>query len=1055
MLLALFAAVFPAFSQQKYGLIFSRAGSSSGHQRIVASNNIKLIRSSLLSQGFSSSHITIDSNVKNRAGLFQQMTKVTNEVKRGDVVFIYFDLETLYNETEGLQFKLGSAKTNELANFEMVASQLQKIGEKINDKSIFFLLVDLDTGVPNLMASRRPDPSFNIISSALPGQGAEIVDDASVFARATANSFKNISEGNLTYAGFFTKLKNEFLSYTTKQQPKITGSGLDRMFLSGMYTKYPLHFIITEKTGDREIVINAGSRINLIEGSIINIYKAYQDTTRQPFITGRITKLSGNRANVSLEKSLTGDKEIYWAYISAIPIAYRKYQLTFNRTYAGTKHKEIFEKILATLSDNGSLYSNFVTKGGDLQIGNIETIKDSLEITLINPQSGQISSVVKVKNASELSPMIEFCVRLAKYEHLLGLRNEVPGQQVLLDMRRTDGAALTEKENGYDILYEGDEVKLTITNNNNERIYYALIDLTQDKNFAFFGDAQGFGEQFVVEPHGESIVPLTVSPPFGRERIKVITSNMPFSIAFFEPDYYSRGAYRGFQNVNIQDYDFEARSALYKKPEPGIVRTTLRTKFEANPQSNNTSFAVVNPTNERVYFNLLRQADDGSYDIIFPGPALSAADCFVENGGSAVAQNFLFKGVPKEDQQLITVYADRPFNMAELMSNEKSLNDLIADIARNRRITGTALNKIGLQQELYTPAKAQVSRAGESIVIKLVTPKISNDRGGVVTVAETQYAINGFAIGADNKPVKSLRINGTATSYDTDLKFFEHTFTLSNGINKIVIEAADDKNFTVTRVIDIELKGGNITASGQGKNYFLGVGIDAYRAWPALNNAKNDVVGFSSLMKSKFGFDNVQLLLDTAATRKNIINGIRNFLKTAGPNDNIIIYLSGHGNEDQLADGGYYFIPQEADADDVSSAVNSSDIIDNFKKIKAKRCLLIVDACYSGMITNNVNTGSQPITSANDNQLPENAGSKWIITSGRATKVADGVPGKNSPFATVFINYLRDHSDEPSLKMSKLIEFLKEKVHDLNKLQEPLGVPIEGRGEWIFKMPAK
>jgi glycosylphosphatidylinositol transamidase (GPIT) subunit GPI8 len=208
-------------------------------------------------------------------------------------------------------------------------------------------------------------------------------------------------------------------------------------------------------------------------------------------------------------------------------------------------------------------------------------------------------------------------------------------------------------------------------------------------------------------------------------------------------------------------------------------------------------------------------------------------------------------------------------------------------------------------------------------------------------------------------------------------------------------------------------------------------------------------------VQTKFGFDSIHLLLDTAATRKNIITSIRGFLKNAGPNDNIIIYLSGHGNEDQLADGDYYFIPQEADADDVSGAVKSSDIVDNFKKIRAKRCLLIVDACYSGMITNSVNTANQPITSSGDKLATENSPTKWIITSGRATKVSDGEKGKNSPFAAVLINYLREHDDEPSLKMSKLIEFLKEKVHELNKLQEPLGIPIEGRGEWIFKPVGK
>jgi Caspase domain. len=165
----------------------------------------------------------------------------------------------------------------------------------------------------------------------------------------------------------------------------------------------------------------------------------------------------------------------------------------------------------------------------------------------------------------------------------------------------------------------------------------------------------------------------------------------------------------------------------------------------------------------------------------------------------------------------------------------------------------------------------------------------------------------------------------------------------------------------------------------------------------------------------------------------------------------VIIYLSGHGNENQLDDGDYFFIPQDAEGDNEATFVTSWDIVGKFKKIRARHCILIVDACYSGMITNSAGTGDRTIRSTGSPVSLEDMPSKWIITSGRGTKVADGTGG-NSPFATVLLNYLRDKSKPEDLKITRLISFLVENVPKLNELQVPLGVQVQGEGEPVFKV---
>ncbi len=110
-----------------------------------------------------------------------------------------------------------------------------------------------------------------------------------------------------------------------------------------------------------------------------------------------------------------------------------------------------------------------------------------------------------------------------------------------------------------------------------------------------------------------------------------------------------------------------------------------------------------------------------------------------------------------------------------------------------------------------------------------------------------------------------------------------------------------------------------------------------------------------------------------------------------------------------------------------------------------------MDACFSGLISNSV-YGTQKMSLVNSNQNPMDLPSKWILTSGRATKVSDGIPGTNSPFASVMINYLRDNNDQTRLTISKLIEYLKDNVPKFNRQQIPFGMSISGEGELSFKM---
>ncbi len=88
----------------------------------------------------------------------------------------------------------------------------------------------------------------------------------------------------------------------------------------------------------------------------------------------------------------------------------------------------------------------------------------------------------------------------------------------------------------------------------------------------------------------------------------------------------------------------------------------------------------------------------------------------------------------------------------------------------------------------------------------------------------------------------------------------------------------------------------------------------------------------------------------------------------------------------------------------------------------------------------------------NSNMPRTDLPSKWVITSGRATKVKDGEPGTNSPFASVMINYLKDNTEESNLTISKLIAYLIDNVPKYDTPQMPFAMQIAGEGELTFRI---
>lgn len=234
----------------------------------------------------------------------------------------------------------------------------------------------------------------------------------------------------------------------------------------------------------------------------------------------------------------------------------------------------------------------------------------------------------------------------------------------------------------------------------------------------------------------------------------------------------------------------------------------------------------------------------------------------------------------------------------------------------------------------------------------------------------------------------------------------------------------------------------------KGQNYLFTIGIDHYLHWPTLRCAVKDVQDFAAILQQRYQFDQEHwmTLLNIEATLKNILIKFKELFYRITPEDNLIIYFSGHGHYDKLTKTGFW-IPVDAQklADDTEHEfINTAIIFDKLRNLETLHTFLIIDACFSGSLLHRLR--AEPRGGRYKSRL--------VFASGRAEVVSDGQEGSNSPFAKGLIHGLTLNTDK-YLTASKLIIEAKEYVE-----KEAKQTPVDARlinaddqgGDFVFHL---
>jgi hypothetical protein len=293
-------------------------------------------------------------------------------------------------------------------------------------------------------------------------------------------------------------------------------------------------------------------------------------------------------------------------------------------------------------------------------------------------------------------------------------------------------------------------------------------------------------------------------------------------------------------------------------------------------------------------------------------------------------------------------------------------------------------------------------------VIKIIDPPVSR---GIKIISKTDVILlKGQAI--DDSGVLEVSVNNREASVQPNGDFNISLF-LQTGDNQLIVKATDKKysvtidTFIVTRNLESLITAGRYIA--------LIIGINSYDGyWPTLTNAVNDAREVANVLKNDYMFDSVITLLDQQATRSNIIHQLEILTTTMKPDDNLLIYYSGHGQFKKELNKGFW-VPVDAKSNSMADFISNSDVKTFLSGIPAKHTLLISDACFAGDIFRGKSAESIPFDPNNMERYYKEVFSKTsriAITSGGLEEVEDAGKEGHSIFTYYLLKSLKENKNK-------------------------------------------
>lgn len=195
------------------------------------------------------------------------------------------------------------------------------------------------------------------------------------------------------------------------------------------------------------------------------------------------------------------------------------------------------------------------------------------------------------------------------------------------------------------------------------------------------------------------------------------------------------------------------------------------------------------------------------------------------------------------------------------------------------------------------------------------------------------------------------------------------------------------------------------------------------------------------LIRDDIGPYEVTMLSDAGLMAQRV--AIERYFQSAGPDDTLLLFVSGHGDKD--ADGDLYFLAQDTDRDLLSStAIGAHFVSKQAARSRAKQKVLLIDTCYSGAFAKGhvFKSGSAAITAED---FGENGGrGTAIITAASSTQLASEAAAEGrmqSRFTRHLIEGIEtgaaDVNGTGNITLDELFDYVRTALHREGPGQEP------------------
>jgi len=242
------------------------------------------------------------------------------------------------------------------------------------------------------------------------------------------------------------------------------------------------------------------------------------------------------------------------------------------------------------------------------------------------------------------------------------------------------------------------------------------------------------------------------------------------------------------------------------------------------------------------------------------------------------------------------------------------------------------------------------------------------------------------------------------------------------------------------------------------KSYAVIIGIDQYPNLPfdkQLSYAVRDAKGVEQALKKNFNFDKIIPLYNKDATRDNIMKVLMGDLaKELTEEDSLFIFWAGHGEQEKTREGDLgYLIPYDGSATEIYKDITMTQIKDISLNIPAKHIFYVMDACYSGLLSQTRAIDKQTNRDyAYLQEMTKERVRQVLTAGGKDEQVLDGDPKGHSVFTGRLIEALENA--EGFITANELQAKVKEKVFSdaraMGQKQTPDFKPLYGVGDYVF-----